>query len=69
MVSLTAWRAQVGVASCTAWRWRKLGWLRTVNIAGRIYLTADAIREFTERAQRGEFARLHISPVRREGSR
>lgn len=69
VMSLPAWLAQVGVAPCTAWRWRKRGWLRTVNIAGRVYLTAEAIREFNERAERGDFAQRHTAPVRREGIR
>ncbi len=69
MVSLSLWLAQMGIAPCTAWRWRKRGWLRTVNIAGRQYLTAEAIREFTERAQRGDFAQRHTVPTHREGGR
>jgi hypothetical protein len=35
VVSLTRWLEQVGVTPCTAWRWRKKGWLKTINIAGR----------------------------------
>ena len=33
---------QVGVTPCTAWRWRKKGWLKTINIAGRQYLNQDS---------------------------
>lgn len=46
VVSLTRWLKQVGVTTCTAWRWRKRGWLKTVNIAGRQYLTQEALDEF-----------------------
>lgn len=46
MISLCKWLEQVGVTPCTAWRWRKKGWLKTINIAGRQYLTQDAIDEF-----------------------
>ena len=67
MVSLTVWLTQMGIAPCTAWRWRKRGWLRTVNIAGRVYLTTEAIHEFTERAKRGDFAQRHTTPTRPEG--
>lgn len=45
VVSLTRWLKQVGVTTCTAWRWRKRGWLKTVNIAGRQYLTQEALDE------------------------
>ena len=41
----------------TAWRWRKRGWLKTVNIAGRPYLTDKALAEFLRRAEAGEFAK------------
>src|SRR5580700_8989833 len=46
VISLSKWLDQVGVTPCTAWRWRKKGWLKTVNIAGRQYLTQEAIDEF-----------------------
>jgi len=66
VLSLSVWVQQVGVTSCTAWRWRKKGWLKTVNIAGRQYLTQDAIDEFHRRAVAGEFAKEHKVPKRRE---
>lgn len=65
VVSLSRWLAGVGIASCTAWRWRKKGWLRTVNIAGRQYLTREAIEEFERRALAGEFAQDSQVPVRK----
>ena len=43
VVSLSRWLEQFGVTTCTAWRWRKKGWLTTINIAGRQYLTQEAI--------------------------
>jgi len=64
IVSLNSWREQVGVTACTLWRWRKKGWLKTVNICGRLYLTQAAINEFYERAQLGEFSQEHKTPVR-----
>jgi hypothetical protein len=64
MMSLEAWLKQVGVTACTAWRWRKRGWLQTVNICGRVYVTAAAMAEFVQRAERGEFAREHKVPRR-----
>ena len=46
----------------TLWRWRRKGWLRTVNISGRAYVTPEAISEFNDRASQGEFAtRTHLA--------
>jgi hypothetical protein len=64
VVSLARWLEQVGVTYCTAWRWRKRGWLKTINIAGRQYLTQAAIDEFNRRAVAGEFAQEHKVPAR-----
>jgi hypothetical protein len=63
-VSLSKWLQQVGVTSCTAWRWRKKGWLKVTNICGRLYLSRAAIAEFCERAEKGEFAQQHATPTR-----
>jgi len=65
VISLSKWLEQVGVTSCTAWRWRKKGWLKTINIAGRQYLTQEAIGEFQRRAAAGEFAQPHKTPSRK----
>jgi len=62
LVSVSKWAAQVGICVTTAWRWRRLGWLRTTNICGRQYLTDAALREFAQRAARGEFASEHKVP-------
>jgi hypothetical protein len=64
-VALNHWLADVGVTPCTAWRWRKKGWLTTVNISGRQYLTEEAIEEFHRRAVAGEFAQEHKTPARK----
>ena len=64
IISLNLWREQLGVTACTIWRWRKKGWLKTVNICGRLYLTQEAINEFYERAQLGEFSQIHKAPAR-----
>ena len=66
VISLSKWLEQVGVTSCTAWRWRKKGWLLTVNIAGRQYLTRESIEDFQRRAAAGEFAQVHKVPKRQE---
>ncbi len=56
-LSLAAFGRQLGRTQTTLWRWRKLGWLRTVNIAGRQFITPEDLREFNKRAEAGEFAR------------
>jgi hypothetical protein len=67
LVALNVWLAQIGVTPVTAWRWRKRGWLQTVNIAGRQYVTSRAIQEFTRRAESGEFYQQHLTPAGKAG--
>ena len=50
IISLDKWREQIGVTVCTVWRWRKKGWLKTVNICGRQYVNDQ------ERASDDDFA-------------
>ena len=64
LIALDDCLASVGRTHTTGWRWRKAGWLRTTNIAGRLYLTREAIAEFIRRAESGEFARTHKTPTR-----
>jgi len=54
------------VTTCTAWCWRKRGWLKTVIIAGRQYLTQEAIDEFHRRASAGEFSQASKVPIRKQ---
>jgi hypothetical protein len=65
VISLSKWLEQVGVTPCTVWRWRKKGWLKTINIAGRQYLTQEAASEFQRRAAAGEFSQPHKTPFRK----
>jgi len=55
-LALDLYIRQSGLSPATCWRYRKRGWLRTVVIAGRHYVTREAIAEFNRRAGRGEFA-------------
>lgn len=57
IVSLKAYIKQAGISTITGWRWRKKGWLKTVNIAGREYIRAEDIADFERRAAAGEFSR------------
>jgi hypothetical protein len=51
-----------GISPVTAWRWEQRGWLRTVRIAGRKYITATDLREFNRRLNAGEFAGTVANP-------
>jgi len=61
-ISLDLFLQQSGFSPATAWRYRKRGWLKTITIAGRHYLTREAIAEFNDRAARGEFAGTTQNP-------
>ena len=54
-LALDLYIRQSGLSPATCWRYRKRGWLKTIIIGGRHYLTREAIAEFNERAARGEF--------------
>ena len=64
IISLKKWMALVGIEATTAWRWRKAGWLDTVNIAGRPYVTSEGVSRFKARVSTGEFAKVHPCPKR-----
>ncbi len=63
LIALKQWERQIGVNPVTTWRWRKKGWLQTINICGRVYVSEQSIREFLARAEAGEFAQHHKAPV------
>jgi predicted site-specific integrase-resolvase len=68
MVALNVWLTRIGVTPVTGWRWRNKGWLKTVNIMGRVYVTDEAVLEFSRRAQAGEFAKVHKTPARKDST-
>jgi hypothetical protein len=68
LVALNSWLAPLGVGPVTAWRWRRKGWLPTVNICGRVYVTREAVAEFERRAAAGEFAKEHRTPKRKKAA-
>lgn len=55
-LSLDKFMEQSGLSPVTCWRYRKKGWLETVVIANRHYITREAIAEFNKRAAADEFA-------------
>jgi hypothetical protein len=56
---------QSGLSAVTVWRYRRAGWLNTLNICGRHYLTRSEIARFNARAAAGEFARELGRPKRK----
>ena len=66
-LSLAAFARLVGRSHVSIWRWRKAGWLDVVNIAGRPFVTPQALADFNRRAASGEFAKALPKPPGREG--
>ncbi len=56
----------VGKSSVTGWRWRKAGFIATVNVAGKVYISEEEIRRFEARAIAGEFSRMANTQRREE---
>src|SRR5262249_32281428 len=46
----------LGISDTTLWRWSRRGWVRTVNICGKIYVDLQSLADFDRRAAAGEFA-------------
>ena len=61
-IPLRTLQRQLDKSACTLWRWRKAGLLRTVNLSGKLYVTADALDEFLRRLEAGEFAKPPVTP-------
>jgi hypothetical protein len=57
---------RMGITDTTAWRWRRDGVLKTENIYGRLYVSADALREFNRRMKAGEFSKKHVAPKKKK---
>lgn len=55
-MSLDKFMDRTGLCAATCWRYRNKGWLRTILIAGRHYVSHQEIEEFNRRAASGEFA-------------
>jgi predicted site-specific integrase-resolvase len=53
IIHFGAWRDGLGISATTGWRWRKRGWIDTITIAGRVYISQDATAAFERRAAGG----------------
>ena len=65
LLAFDRWLKDIDKTPATGWRWRRLGWINTVNICGRLYVSRDEIKRFEQRAASGEFAKEHVIPKRR----
>ena len=61
-LSLDRFLQESGLSPVTAWRYRRKGWLKTINICGRHYVTREAISDFNRKAQAGEFSKMPRRP-------
>ena len=62
-LALEHFMSQIGWSPSTCWRARKRGVLKTIVIAGRHYVTREAIAEFNARAELGEFKGTAPTPA------
>ncbi len=62
LIPLSIFARSLSKTPSTIWRWRKSGWLETVNIAGKVYVSSQAVAEFVRRAEAGEFSKQAVVP-------
>src|SRR5690348_9068165 len=62
-MALSQFIQQSALSPTTIWRFRRKGFLRTVNICGRHYVLRSEIARFNSRAAAGEFAKPFSQPV------
>jgi predicted site-specific integrase-resolvase len=67
--TLTKFLAAVGVSRTTGYRWRQLGWLKCVPVAGRPYVTREAVNDFLKRASAGGLSEITMAGSSSKSSR
>jgi len=67
IIAFDRWISSLGRSQITGWRWRRKGWISTLNIAGRVYVSREEIDRFTARAKAGEFAQAVVVPKAKGG--
>jgi hypothetical protein len=65
LVCFTTFLESLGVTQATGWRFRKRGWVKTLNLSGRLYVARSEIERFHRRAAAGEFSKTHKTPKRK----
>lgn len=61
-VSFYQWLECLDKTRTTGWRWRKNGYIKVINIFGKLYISRDEIAQFEQRAIAGEFHRDGRNP-------
>lgn len=56
LIPLDWWTKQIKRSPATVWRWRRLGWLKTIVIANRRYIKVEDAEEFIRLASEGCFS-------------
>lgn len=64
LMTYDSWLKSIPASSTTGWRWRREKMVETINIAGRVYISREAIARFLSRAAAGEFEKRHVVPTR-----
>jgi hypothetical protein len=54
-IALINFCRSIGISRTTGWNWRRRGWLRCVDVNGKLYVERAEINRFWERARNGEF--------------
>ena len=57
ITSASVYRRQLGVSKTTFWRFRRNGWLKTINCLGKLYCTRESIAEFEAMMRSGKLAK------------
>src|ERR1700686_1447045 len=65
LILFALWLRSIPLTPTTGWRYRRLGWISTVNLCGRVFVTKDEIARFERRAIAGEFSKVHKTPKRK----
>jgi hypothetical protein len=56
------WLRECGWSKSYGWRMRKRGMVQVVNIAGKFYVSAQAVQDFLARAEAGQFSKAPQIP-------
>lgn len=62
LIPFDDWLSRIGASRSSGWRYRKRGWIKVENRAGRLYVPADEAARFSDRQRNGEFARQLPAP-------
>lgn len=68
LVAYERYLEEIDKTKATGWRMRQRGWINTINICGRLYVTRAEIAKFEARAAAGEFSKVHKTPSQKAGA-